>query len=336
LRVTDAGAADPTPPIAGVDVVIATYQSGCHIDACLDSLAAAAPGVRLRVIVVDSASSDDTRERVKRRDDAELLALDENVGYARANNRGIDRTDAPFVYVLNPDTVSRPGSLAALIEFAVGTPACGVVGPRLLNADGTLQPSAGGLPTVLRTFAYASGATKLLPRDEARRQRLHEVLGPVMPRSTSRLSDHRVPHRCDVVSGAAMVVRGDVLRALGGFDEGTFMYEEETDLCARLAARGWQTWFAPQAEVVHLGGGSSPFTARLASAFFSSRLRFFRRNRGLATYAAGCGAVAAGLAARPAVTAIAERDFSAAGREAQLAVATARLLLHGKGGHAVG
>jgi hypothetical protein len=315
--------------VTALSIVVVTFNSRSYVDGCLDALPAAADGLETEVIVVDGASADGSAAHVAQRGDVAVIPLRENVGFARANNRGIERASGDIVLLLNPDTVPAPGSLRLLHDFLGATPACGAVGPRLETPDGVLQPSAGALPTLFGTFVHAAGLNRLLPRDERRRARLHAVLGLVMPRSASRLSDHAVARRCEVVWAAAIALRRTALDQIGILDEGLFMYGEENDLCARLLRGGWQVWFLPSSRVLHIGGGSAPFRPALAAWFYQSRRRYFRRNGAAWQAALALPAIAGGLALRPATAAAAERSVRAATREASFAAQTLRLLLTG-------
>jgi hypothetical protein len=259
------------------------------------------------------------------------VPLRDNVGFACANNRGIEKAAGETVLLLNPDTVPAPASLRLLHEFLQTTPACGAVGPRLETPDGGLQPSAGALPTLLGTFVHAAGLNRLLPRDERYRARLHAVLGRVIPRAASRLSGHTDARRCEVVWAAAIALRRAALDQIGLLDEGLFMYGEENDLCARLLRGGWQVWFLPSSRVVHIGGGSAPFRPALAASFYRSRRRYFRRNGAAWQATLALPVIAGGLAVRPAVTALSERSLRAAAREAAFAARTLGIVFRGEG-----
>jgi len=310
--------------VTDVSVVIVTHNSAGYVGACLDALGPACEGVTTEVLVIDTASGDETLTRLERRPGLEILALGANEGFARANNRGIRRARGATVVLLNPDTVARPGSLAELHRFLTAAPRRGAAGPRLVTGEGKLQPSAGGLPTLLTTFAHAAGLNRHLPSDEASRARLHAMLSLVMPRSSGRLGDHLAePRRCEVVWAAAVALRAAALEEVGPLDEGLFMYGEENDLCARLGRAGWEVWFDPRAEIVHFGGGSGAFAPPLAAQYYRSRRRFFRRHGGVARRLAAPLAILGGLLMRPLVALFAGRGAAAMRREARFSLATA-------------
>ena len=174
-----------------------------------------------------------------------------------------------YVLLLNPDTEVGPGALVALMDVLDEHPRCACVGPMLRYGDGSLQSSRRRFPSV------AVGLLESTPLEwhwrnnpVARRYRMDEV-------------DPTVAGRVDWVVGAAMMLRGDALRDMGGLDEGFFMYSEELDLCRRLAREGWQTRYEPAAEIVHHEGQSSDQVVPARHLrFMRSRVRYFRKHHG--------------------------------------------------------
>lgn len=266
-------------------VVIVNYRTAGLVIDCLRSLApevAAAPGTRL--VIVDNASGDGSAEQLAAviagegyGTWAELLPLDENRGFAAGNNAGLRRlragADAPGGYwFLNPDTLVRPGALAALVARLAAEPRAGIVGSRLEHADGTPQPSA---------FRFHDLANQL---DGAL------SLGPVSRLLSRRALVLPVPAAAtpvEWVSGASLFVRREVLDEVGDWDEGFFLYYEEVDLCLRAARAGWSCWYEPASRVVHLVGrstGVDPARAvrRLPGYVLDSRRRYFVKNHGRA------------------------------------------------------
>lgn len=313
-----------------LSIVIVTHDSAGFIEPCLDAAAAACGGLPFEIIVVDSASQDNTLAVLGRRAEVRVLPLHENVGFAAANNRGIAMAAGDTIVLLNPDTVARPDAFAVLQRFLERHARCAAVGPRLETADGSLQPSAGALPTLIGTFAHAATLNELLPRDEFRRERLYGLARRMLPRSASRLASHEADaRRCEVVWAAAVALRAGPLRQVGLLDESGFMYGEENDLCARLRRAGWEVWFEPAAEVLHYGGTLSPFKPALAASFYAARLRYFSRygrrlERRLAPLAIG-----AGLALRPLVRSAVARSLRELTSTARFSAATARLVWRG-------
>jgi GT2 family glycosyltransferase len=266
-------------------VVVVNYRTPALAVDCLRSLApevAANPGTR--VVVADGGSGDGSAEHLARAVAdhgwggwAEVLPLEENRGFSAGNNACIQalwrRGAAPdFFWLLNPDTVVRPGAIRALLARAAATPRAGIVGSRLEHPDGTLQHSA---------FRFHGIASEL---DGALRTGLVSAL---LSRWALVLPHPPVATRADWVSGASLLVRREVLEAIGLMDEGFFLYYEEVDLCRRAARAGWECWREPASRVVHLVGqstGADPTgQARLPPAYaLASRRRYLVKHHGLA------------------------------------------------------
>jgi len=258
------GGADP----ARVDVVVVSYQSRELVLAALDSLAGHG-GLPLEVVVVDNASTDGTTAAVRERHPrARVLANGENRGFSTACNQGWRSGGAPLVLFLNPDAEVRPGAIPAMAAALDSRPAAGIVGPRTLNEDGTVQVSTGEDLTIA---------------SERRQRRL--VRG-VRDRDARALAEaearHSREHEPDWVSGACLMARRAALEAVGGFDEGFFLYEEDADLCRRVRAAGWLVRFTPAAVVRHrLGRSMEKAGGRPRAEYDRSHLRYYDKHNGL-------------------------------------------------------
>jgi GT2 family glycosyltransferase len=192
-----------------------------------------------------------------------------NLGFAKGNNAGIRVTTGEYVLILNPDTIIRSRALDKLIRYADQHPDAGAFGCRILNPDGSLQISARPQPTVLREFLSAAGL-RWLGRFSSR------FLADVYVDC-----DFKAEREIDWHSGCCVLVRGDLLKRLDGFDERFFYHFEETDLCLRVRKSGASIRFYPDAEVTHLGGQSvGRFPIRFALETYRSRYRYFYKHYG--------------------------------------------------------
>ncbi len=272
-----------------IDVVIVNYRCGRLVVDALASLegeAAAWPG--MRVVVVDNDSGDDSVDVIGQAiaargwgEWASVVPAGRNGGFAFGNNIGIASTGGiegdGAVLLLNPDTVVRPGLIAALSAVLGERPRAGIVGCRLEDPDGTPQGCGHPLPTPLREFQRA-----------ARIGALSRLMGPLtLPEPRDAAAGR--PERCGWVSGAALCVRREVLRQVGMMDEGYFLYFEEVDLCKRAVDAGWEVWTAPGARVVHLEGSATGITQRKKRRpkyWFDSRRRYFLKHHGVVGLAA--------------------------------------------------
>jgi GT2 family glycosyltransferase len=265
-----------------VAVVIVTYNSADVLPSCLESLRdGGADGVELTdVVVVDNASSDSSTEIAKAADylPISVVQLTENVGYAAGLNAGVTalRSRPPdSVMVLNPDCRLRPGVLAVLAE-ALQAPGRGIAAPRIVNLDGTLQPTLRRVPTVAGAFAEAVLGGRI-----ADRLGLGELIFTDGP--------HDVPGPAGWVMGAALLMAWDLLESVGPWDERFLLYSEETEFILRASDHGWTTWYEPTAVVEHKGGDSGTRPS-LAALLTVNKVALFRRRNGWfkgRVYAAG-------------------------------------------------
>jgi len=250
------------PPFA---VVVVNFNTREDLRACLRSVVASAPR---QIVVADNGSTDGSREVVREAfPSVALLCLDENPGYGGAANRAIAATSAPYVLLLNSDTLIAPDALETLGAYLDTHPGAAVVGPRLLNPDGSLQPSCYPFPGSLRWAFDNDDVGRLLARL------------PLVRELGLRTWRHDRSRRVPWVKGAALALRRAAFDAVGGFDESFFMYHEESDLCFRLADAGWEVHFAPVTDVVHTGGTSTAQRQpEMDAALARSATRFHRKH----------------------------------------------------------
>ncbi len=281
--------------MAELAVVIVSWNVRDLLDACLRSLLADVAGSDLaaEVWVVDNASTDGTPERVADRfPTVRLVANRENLGFAAGNNvalREISRAhpSVSHIWLLNPDTEVLPGATAALVSALETHPGAGIVGPKLLYADGALQHSAFRFPGLM--------------------QLLFECF-PLPPRLYDTPLNGRYPHRCyegeacfpvDHPLGAAMMARRETVTQVGLLDEGYRMYCEEIDWCWRMRKAGWRALCVPAARVIHHAGQSSaqvPIPSFIN--LWTSRARLYARHHAPLTQRWARAIVQAGMRRR--------------------------------------
>jgi len=243
-----------------VSVVVVTFNAADHVERCLDSVR------RYPTIVVDNGSTDGTVALVRDRFPAVTIVEQENKGMGGGNNAGIRASHGAYVLLLNSDAWVVGDAIEKLGAFADAHPRAAVVGPRLSNSDGSLQRSVRGDPTLWRLATEYLFLRKLAPRTDA----LNSFYGGGFAHDESR--------RVESLQGAALLVRRAAIDEVGLFDEDFFMFSEETDWLYRFRKAGWEVWFTPEAEVVHLGGASHG--GRLYVENLRSILRFMAKNRG--------------------------------------------------------
>lgn len=280
---TDTAEVGPRPDRMAVAIV--NWNTRDLLRRCLESVLAEAPP---EVVVVDTGSTDGSVEMVQDEfPSVRLTVLSSNPGYGAGCNAGIRASRADYILVLNSDTVVSPGALGALTAVLDREPRTAIVGPRVLNPDGSLQRSC---------YPFPSPAARVL---------LHEpfaslaALNPSLrEKYVGRWRQQRM-RRVPWVLGAAFAVRRTAFEEVGGFDESFVMYFEEVDLCWRLRARGWDTLFAPVTAVVHVGGAStSQRRSAMRARFELSLMQFHRRHQRGATLRLALAIVRGQAAAR--------------------------------------
>jgi GT2 family glycosyltransferase len=268
-------------------IVIVNYRTAELAIACLHSLEgevqATAGRGRVRVVVTDNASGDGSvlrlQEAVRNFGWGEWVSiqpLERNGGFAWGNNAAIrpalqSSEPAEYIWLLNPDTVVGPGTLATLVDFLASHPEAGIVGCRLVDPEGAAEWSAFRFPSVLGELENGMRlglVSRILER---------WVVSPPAPSITSP---------CDWASGASLMIRRAVFEAIGLLDENYFLYFEEVDFCLRARRAGWTCWYVPHAQVLHLAGQSTGVTgqkarsARRPDYWFAARRYYFRKHLG--------------------------------------------------------
>ena len=250
-----------------VSIVIVSYNARGHLERCLEAVAEGP----YETIVVDNASTDGSVELVRERfPSVRLVALEENVGFGAANNEGMRVATGRYFLLLNSDAWPVGNAIERLVAFADARPRVGVAGPRLVNPDGSLQPSVRGFPTLWRLATEYFFLRKLAPGTNL----VNAFYGARF--------DHRSEREADFLMGAVLLVRRAAVEEVGAFDPDFFLYSEETDLCFRMRKAGWSVVFTPDAEFVHVGGASArPEWNRMYREQLRSHLRFFAKHEGL-------------------------------------------------------
>jgi GT2 family glycosyltransferase len=247
--------------VAVTDVVVVSYNSARSLVDCVGALA---EDSRFHVVVVDNASQDDSLEVVADCQ-VELLALDQNHGFAYGCNRGWEVGTAPYVLFLNPDARIDPPSILSLVGVLEASPRLGAVGPCIRHESGALDLSQRRFPRLRSTYAQALFLHRILPRAPWADEVVHD---PAL---------YEQARPVEWISGACLLARRTTLEQIGGWDEGFFMYGEDKDLCRRLWRAGCQVRYEPGATAIHIGGQSAP-RAQLLPTLAASRIRYARKH----------------------------------------------------------
>ncbi len=255
------------PAAAELAVVIVNFNTGAYLERCLASLATHRGGVATDVLVIDNASVDGSHTAaIAAHPWARLIENAENVYLSPAWNQGVRETAAPFVLLLNPDAEWWTGTLEDLVSVARSHPRAGIVGPRVLNPDGTVYASGRSFPSVIDATGHAFLGTVRPHNAFSERYRLA---------GWDRTSERTV----DWVSGCAMLMPRAALEDVGHFDEGFPLFGEELDMATRLRDAGWSVLYTPAAEVIHEIGVSTGRSRRILLMHSTSVFRYYRKHR---------------------------------------------------------
>ena len=241
-------------------VVIVSYNVRYYLEQCIISVIRATTDMQCEIYVVDNNSDDGTIEYLHARfgDSIVLIECQHNLGFARANNIAIRQSSGEYVLLLNPDTIVAETAIKTALQFMEEHEKVGGVGIKMYNADGTVAPeSRRALPTPLIS--------------------LKKMLGFSKRYYMSHLSWDQ-PGRIEVMSGAFLMVRRNVLHQVGMLDKDFFMYGEDIDLSCRIIKGGYENWYVP-ANMVHYKGESTQKTSyRYVHVFYEAMLIFFRKH----------------------------------------------------------
>jgi N-acetylglucosaminyl-diphospho-decaprenol L-rhamnosyltransferase len=265
-----------------LSVIVVSWNVRSLLHACLTSIQSSPvalmgdttrrgepDALEVETILVDSASSDGTPDMIRAEFPwVRLIEPGENVGFSKGNNLGMEASRGKAVLLLNPDTEIVGDALPRMAAYLDAHPEVGVLGPQLLNADGTIQSSRRRFPTAWTAFFEATWLEPVAPRAILRHFKMLDCP-----------DDQTLP--VDWVTGAAMFARREAIEQVGEMDTGYFMYSEELDWQRRIKGAGWQIVYFPAAKVIHHGGKSSEQVAAQRDInFHTSKIRYYRLYHG--------------------------------------------------------
>ncbi len=258
-----------------ISVIIVNYNTKDMLLECVGSVYSsldtregegggkAEPSMDVELWVVDNGSSDGSMAALKKKyPKVKRIENKGNVGFARANNQALIRGAGRYAVLLNSDTIVPKGQLDKLVAFMDDNPDVGILGPQLLNKDGSKQNSIANYPTLLTELFNKSLLRRFFPEQFPGKE--HEISGPI---------------EVDSVIGACMVVRNKATHDAGLFDDGFFFFFEETDWCRRMHFHGWKVMHYPDINIYHLQGGTAKgVNTRARVEYWLSRYGYFKRH----------------------------------------------------------
>lgn len=258
-----------------LSIIIVNWNTRNHLKWCLRYIYTRTKGINFEVFVVDNGSHDGSVELVEKNyPSAKLIRNQTNVGFAKANNQAIRQAKGKYVLLLNSDTKVVHQTLVKMVEFMEENDKVGILGCKLLNPDGSLQPSCRQFPSLLSQIIILLKLHNLFPNLKTIRD-YYMLDWP-----------HDVTKKVDQVMGACFLVRRKVFDKIGLLDEKYFIWFEEVDFCRRALKAGWDTYFLPAAEIYHEKGASfnQVLSPKRQAWFNKSVLRYFRQHEPLLSH----------------------------------------------------
>jgi len=246
-----------------LSIIIITWNSEKFIEKCLKSIFDAKGSIDLEVIVIDNASQDTTTKIIEKfKPGVRLICNQANLGYAKANNQGIEVSKGDYVLLLNPDVELKENCLKLMLDFMENHKDIDTLGPQLLNPDGSIQPSCREFPDFSILLWEFSGLSFLFPKNR------------IFGRWRMEYFDFQSPREVDQPMGSCLLLRRKVIQKIGAFDEQFPIFFNDVDLCYRIKNSGGKLYFLPEAKASHYKGGSTQQAK--PEMILSSHLSFFR------------------------------------------------------------
>ena len=257
-----------------LSIIIVNYNVKLILEACLNSVTEAIKNIPAEVIIVDNASSDESLGYLKPVFPRfTFIANKVNEGFAKANNRALALAKGEFILFLNPDTTVPENCFIKCIGFMKAHPDAGAVGVRMLNGNGDfLKESKRGFPSPMVSFWKMTGLTGMFPRS------------PVFSKYYLGHLDEHQDHEADILSGAFMMVKKEVLDKTGGFDERFFMYAEDIDLSYRIKLAGYKNYYFSGTTIIHFKGSSTKKDIKYVRQFYKAMSQFVKKYYGRGLY----------------------------------------------------
>lgn len=246
-----------------LSIIIVSYNSSNLLEECLDSIFKYPCGQNYGIIVVDNNSTDGSQELVRKKyPGVELITNTSNVGFAAANNMAIKSTDSDFILLLNSDCQVYGNSLDKMLGFIESITEAAVVGPKIINSDGSIQYSCRKFPSIIDAGLHSILVNIAPDNPVSRKYKLVDI-------------SREKPFEVDWVSGSCMLVRRQALLSTGFMDENYFMYVEDIDLCFQMWKKSWKVFYYPHAEILHHVGGSTNVGKVAASVRMQKSIFYF-------------------------------------------------------------
>lgn len=248
-----------------LSIIIVNYNVKEFLQNLLHSLSKATTGIKSEIIIVDNASDDGSVEMLREKfSDITLIANQDNKGFSKANNQGLEIANGKYLLLLNPDTIVQEDTFHTLIKFFEETPDAGMVGCKILNPDGTLQLACRrSFPGPWTSFCKVTGLSTIFPNSK------------IFARYNLTYLDENKSYEVDAISGSFMMLKRECYEKIGGLDEQFFMYGEDLDLCYRTQKAGYKVYYVHSTQIIHYKGESTRRSSLDETKIFYSAMKLF-------------------------------------------------------------
>ncbi len=254
-----------------LSIIIVSYNVKFFLEQCLHSVLKATKNIDAEIIIIDNNSVDGSCDMLRKKfPNLTLIKNKKNVGFSTANNQGIKIAKGKYVLLLNPDTIVAENTFEEVIGFMNKTPNAGGLGVKMIDGNGKFLPeSKRGLPTPMVAFYKIFGLARLFPKSKK------------FGKYHLNYLDKNKTHKIDILSGACMFIRKEVLDKIGYLDETFFMYGEDIDLSYRITLAGYNNYYYPQTTIIHYKGESTKKgSINYVKIFYNAMIIFAKKHFG--------------------------------------------------------
>lgn len=221
-----------------ISVIIINYNTPAMTEHAISRFIDRADGFNYEIILIDNNSSEKITGAVLKNEQIKFIQNTENVGFAKAVNQGIKIASGDYILLLNSDALVKKDTVKNMLAYLKNNNRVGVIGPKFIYPSGQNQVSSGKFPNLWREFFRLSMLHRILP-------------------FSAYNKNFKIIKSLDWVSGGCLLIKREVIKQIGGFDENYFFSAEDMDFCLRAKKRGWQVIYYPLAGIVHYYGFSS-------------------------------------------------------------------------------
>jgi len=252
-----------------VSVIIVSYNVKRYVTHCIETILCSDFIGEKEIIVVDNNSFDETSQFIRKNfPEVKLIAKHKNVGFGKAVNLAAERAKGEYLFILNPDTIIQENTISTFINYLKTHSKVGLIGPKIINSDGTLQLTCKrSFPTLSVALPKLLGLSKIFPQTKWAGKYNLTYLDP-----------NKI-HSVEAISGSCMFIRKTLFHEIGGFDEQFFLFGEDLDLCYRMKQKGHEIHYVPSTQILHYKGESVKFAPYDSiDAFYNAMILFYKKH----------------------------------------------------------